>query len=238
MNMSITTRWLSTNGRKLSSRFNGSAISAAAVVVSLLALPATASSATLTPTATGDQLAGGFVTVTYFGGPMETEIILAGPGNTGMTDPVSAGFAFSVSGDTFLNEWTLENFGGIGSSPRAIVGVVFDLTGSISLFDNDSAPSSPGSDVGRAGATFVAGPPIGASAEFSPWLDPVNTGDMFLAESIGWGGGGIAAGAMARWMDDTDATVIPLPSALILFGSGLSVALIRIRKRSGTLRKA
>jgi hypothetical protein len=164
--------------------------------------------------ATGAHLAGGKVTVTFFGGPMATGTITAS-GTTG-TATFPGSFLFTVAGETSVADWTLTNLDS-GPAARAITAVSIDLTDSISLFDDGSTPSTPVSLTGVAGATYVSGPAIAGSGEVNPWTSASNLGDMFTAESISWGGFMIPAivpGATAVWHDDTD-RIVPEPSALL-----------------------
>ena len=166
--------------------------------------------------ATGADMAGGHVTVTFFGGPMATGTITA-MGTTG-TATFPGSFLFTVAGDTSVADWTLTNLDA-GAAARQITAVSIDLTGSKSLFDNNSLPSTPLSLTGVAGATYVSGPAIAGSGEVNPWTSASNLGDMFTAENVSWGGFMIPAilpGGMAVWHDDTDRIVVPEPAALFL----------------------
>ena len=177
--------------------------------------------------ALGSDMAGGFVTVTFFGGPMDTAPIVA-MGTAGVaTSPGS--FSFSVTGDTNTATWSLTNFGGIGSAPRSITSVVIDLTTSNSLFDDDSAPSTPDSLSGVKDVVYVSGPPIAGSGEITLWLNALNTGDLYRAEFVSWGGFMIPAltpGATAEWMDDTD-KIVPEPSSALLCLVGLMLLALK-----------
>jgi hypothetical protein len=175
-------------------------------------------------------MAGGFVTVTFFGGPMATGPLIAG--GTGATATFPGSFLFSVTGDTFTADWTLTNLDS-GPAARAITGVAIDLTMSKALFDNDSTPSTPVSLAGVAGAASLTGPPILGAAEVNPWTDPANLGDMFRGQTFGFGGGGLAPGATATWHDDTD--LIPEPAAG-LAPIALAGTLIRRRAARATAR--
>jgi len=125
--------------------------------------------------------------------------------------------------------WSLTNFGGIGSTPRSITSVVIDLTTSISLFDDDSAPSTPDSLSGVNDVVYVSGPAIAGSGEITLWPNALNTGDLYRAEFVSWGGFMIPAltpGATAEWMDDTD-KIVPEPSTALLCLVGLMLLALK-----------
>ena len=193
-------------------------------VFALLSFPISA--ATITDVAFGSHLAGGFVTVTFFGGPMATGTF-AGPG----TATFFSTFTLTVTPgtDTTLADWTLRN-DDAGPLARSIVSVTFDLTLSSSLFDNDSLPSTPGSGPGRSVALFVAGAPIASTTFVNPWPDPLNTGDLFRGATVAFGGGGIAPGAVATFRLDTDTTAVPEPSLTPL------VALVLVALAKGRVK--
>ncbi|MEX2169494.1 MAG: hypothetical protein WD851_09285 [Pirellulales bacterium] len=187
------------------------------------------SSAQIISTATGAHMAGGKVTVTFFGGPMATGTIMAS-GTTG-TATFPGSFLFTVAGETSVAEWTLTNLDS-GPAARSITSVVIDLMGSQSLFDDGSLPSTPLSLGGVAGASYLSGPAIASSGELAPWADPANLGDMFRAESVGWGGfmvPAIVPGGTAKWRDDTDLIPIPEPTSagLLVAGALVAIALYR-----------
>jgi len=195
--------------------------------------------------ATGAQLAGATVTVTFTnGGPMTTATIIDNGGGQGFASSADGSFTFSVTGNTFTNSWTLTN----NTSGNAITSVVFDLSGSIfhALFDTTShsavcGPEGPtyncgtwASDTGEPGALWVSGPTIlASSAEFSLWPGVpalANAGDMFLAEQINFGGSGLTTTAPAVWYDDTDLYVVPEPASFFLGGIGLFTAYLWRRR--------
>ena len=109
-----------------------------------------------------------------------------------------------------------------------ITAVSIDLTLSAggALFDNDSLPSTPGSSVGVLGVSPVAGVSISSATEVNPWIDPLNTGDMFTATSITFGTG-FTALATSSWADDTDSHV-PEPATVFLMSAGLLAMLARL----------
>ena len=119
-------------------------------------------------------------------------------------------FTITPGSDTTLADWTISN-DDLSSGARSIVAVTFDLTSSLSLFDNDG-PSTTGSGPGRAAALFVAGPPILATSFINPWPDALNAGDLFRGVTITFGSGGIAPGAKGTFRLDTDTTAIPEPA--------------------------
>lgn len=184
---------------------------------------------TVISAATGAQMAGGMVEVTFYGGGSASATIVAS-GDDGIASFPGL-FSFSVAGETSLAVWTLTNL-----DPRDIMSFTIYLdpvgpSSSMSLFDDGTVPSTPESLGGVAGAVWVGGPAISSSGESGSWADASNLGDMFTAETITWGGfmvPGIGTGATATWNDDTD--VIPEPATIGLLSLG-ALSLLR-RKRS------
>ena len=184
--------------------------------------------ATITSFSPATDLIGGTVSVTRFGGGGSSgATFVAGPlGSVIASSPGSAGFDLTVTaGDTFGATWTLTNTDASLIFLNRIVAVSIDLTVSAgrALFDNDSLPSSPGSLTGVLGVTYLSGVTIASATEVNPWTDPVNTGDMFTATNITFGGG-FTALASSSWSDDTDSTV-PEPATAFLMSVGLLVML-------------
>ena len=213
---------------------------ACVVVVGLLLLAAPGRADLVGSLATGDQMAGGTLYVTFStAGVLSAPIVAGGPGQ-GMTVANAAFFTFSVTGDTFTHVWTLTNNTAVGAGGDTITSILFDLAGSISLFDNspDSADTStwgtPDSEKGRPGAVMCptcSGPLWTAAAELVPWSNPINTGDMFVQERVTWGNNNFTAGQTVTWADDTDIWVIPEPATLLLAGSALlAVGFLRRRR--------
>lgn len=135
----------------------------------------------------------------------------------------SPGATFVVDGDTSIATWSLVN-----TTDSHIVGMFIDLRPSISLFDNDSSPSTMGSSFGNLGATTAPGttaPTPTSVIEVDPWMNPMNAGDMFYGEMFTWAppaaGPGFGPAMVCNWFDDTD---VPAPSALALLGAGAIVA--------------
>jgi hypothetical protein len=204
---------------------------ACAAIVVLLVVAGSARAQFIESVATGADMAGGHVTVTFFGGPMATGTITA-VGTTG-TATFPGSFLFTVAGETSAADWTLTNLDA-GAAARQITAVSIDLTGSKSLFDNDSLPSTPLSLGGVPGATFVSGPVIAGSGEVVPWTSASNLGDMFTAENVSWGGFLIPAilpGGTAVWHDDTDRTTVPEPIALFLVAVAAWACLATCRRK-------
>jgi len=114
---------------------------------------------------------------------------------------------------------------------------LFDLAGSISLFDNSpdstdiSTWGTPNSEKGRPGAVMCggcSGPLWTAAAEETPWANASNLGDMFVQERITWGNNNFTAGQTVTWADDTDFIIIPEPATLLLAASALlAIGLLR-----------
>lgn len=197
---------------------------------------------TISSLSTATDLIGGTVSVTHFAGTgMAGATFVAGPaGSVIASSPGSAGFDLTVSaGDTFSATWTLINTDPSTIFFNIIVSVSIDLTTSAggALFDKDSLPSTPGSLSGILGVFPLGGITIGSAIEVNPWLDPLNTGDMFTAVNITFGGG-FTAGASSSWADDTDKIVsvitpeptpAPEPATVFLMSAGLLFALGRLR---------
>ncbi|MCA9229869.1 MAG: PEP-CTERM sorting domain-containing protein [Planctomycetales bacterium] len=118
--------------------------------------------------------------------------------------------------------------------------VEFDLTGSDSLFDDGSLPSTLNGYAGRFGAvqTNAGAPTINNSFEQNPWTDAMNLGDEFVAETIEYLSQDFRRGLTSTWRDDTDiigvdtGPELPEPTTaalLVLAGLGLSVVSNRRR---------
>jgi len=177
--------------------------------------------------ALGSQLVGGVVTVTRFGGVLNSAAFVAAGTGASATALGSGGFALTVSpDDTALATWTFTNTDPSPLFLNNITAVTIDLTLSgISLFDSGSEPSTPESGPGIPGVIYVGGVPIDGATDLLPWPDPANLGDMFRAVSITFVGG-IGTGATSSWMDDTDVTAVPEPTSIVLIGTGLLLLLL------------
>ena len=207
-------------------RFTASGAAVAAMVV-----VSSNASAAVNSVATGEDLVGGIVTVSWWssgGGAFLGNTVgvfgspAAGVGVAEIADPfgtTARGAVLRVAGDTFLTEWTLQNNG------DAIIGAIeIDLNPSLSLFDDDSSPSTAGSFAGRDDVVYVPGSSTAPAEidafEFDSWIDPANTGDMYQQERIEWNisaiGDTFDFGEVYSWRDDTD--VIPAPGAGALIG--------------------
>jgi hypothetical protein len=141
--------------------------------------------------ALGSQLVGGVVTVTRFGGLLNSATFVADGTGVSATALGSGGFALTVSpGDTALATWTLTNTDPSFILFNNITAVTIDLTLSgISLFDSGSEPSTPESGPGIPGVIYLGGVLIDGATDLLPWPDPANLGDMFRAVSITFVGG-------------------------------------------------
>jgi hypothetical protein len=202
--------------------------------------PASLPAATILDSALGTTLAGGIVTVTRFGGGLSSATFVAdGLGGASAVSPGSAGFSLVVTpGDTSAATWTLTNTDTSLILLNRITAVTIDLTlTGRALFDNGATPSTPLSGPGVAGVTPVGGVGIVSAGEFAAWPDPANTGDMFLALTIGFAGG-FTALASSSWTDDTDFIDIPEPFSFGLCAGALAVLLIRTRGRAQKPRPA
>lgn len=175
-------------------------------------------------TAFGNQLAGGRITVFFSDGTVILKPLIAMPNQTGGAEQAGL-FKFTVTGETFGADWTLTN-----DNPKFfITQVQIDLRGSISLFDDDSVPSTPDSADGVQGVSRNMGPVETLSVEFVPWPSRQNLGDMFQVERILWGPGVFASNMTFVWHDDTD--VVPEPATLALLSMGLAGVAIKARKK-------
>jgi hypothetical protein len=193
-------------------------------LVCLLALaPLSAEATTIAGAALGSQLAGGTVTVTRFGGSMNTATFVAVGTGAEAVAPGSAGFKLEVSpGDTASATWTLTNTDPSAILFNRIVGATIDLTlSAVSLFDDGSLPSTPVSGSGVTGVAHAGGVAITASSELAPWSDIANQGDMYLALSITFGAG-FTALASSSWTDDTDVIAVPEPATALMLALGLA----------------
>jgi len=188
----------------------------AVVVAVLCALSAPASATLIDHLAYGDDMAGGSLTVTFAGAGALTAPLLAGPNAQEGSATLANFFTFSVIGDTFVAPWTLKNL----TTDDFILQADFNLSGSPSLFDDNSTPSTPNSAAGRLGAVNIGGIAHIASGEYLPWPDVQNLGDMYIAEYLQWASQTFGPNQFSTWEDDTD-LVVPEPAAMLLLGTGL-----------------
>jgi hypothetical protein len=181
----------------------------AAVLSIAVTLTATAQATVVGAQAQGHHLAGARITVFFAQQGAQAAPIVAGGLGTGMAT-LPGLFDFSVTGDTFLADWKLTNLTTFDPIRR----VEFDLTGSISLFDDGTLPDTDFGYAGRAGAVQVnAGAPfIIASGEGNLWPDAMNAGDEYLAEFIDYSN--FDPGMTSLWRDDTDIIGVQTPPEL------------------------
>jgi hypothetical protein len=136
------------------------------------------------------------------------------------------GFQLDLSGPTETSPWSLKSTG--PDNRVYIMSVILDsfpTATSGALFDDGSAPSTPGSGPGSPSAITVSGPAVintGYDQGFL-WAHPSNAGDMYTSVLVQWAELGtheiFGIGLTAEWILDTD--VIPAPSgALILALAG------------------
>ena len=198
----------------------------ALLVPAALTIAASARGQAVLSASTGSDMAGGFVTCTFFGGPMFTAPIL--PSGTGCVATSPGDFTFSIApGDTFAMDWTLTN---LQTAPtgRSIGAISIELTGTHALFDNDSLPSTPDSFAGVPGGVSLTGPGVPAVGEVNPWTNPANLGDMFTGENLSFTAF-LTIGSTMTWHDDTD--FVPEPTTLVLPAIGSIVLSTRRRRR-------
>ncbi|CAN5368841.1 hypothetical protein BH09PLA1_BH09PLA1_29080 [soil metagenome] len=194
--------------------------------VLLLGTPDAFGAGPITSFSTGSDMAGGFVTCTFFGGPMFTAPIIAVGTGCSATSP--GDFVFSIApGDTFVSDWKLTNLQAAPAG-RAIGSISIDLTGTRALFDNDSLPSTPDSLDGVAGAVSLTGPGIAPGGEVNPWANGANLGDMFTGEKLSFTAF-LTIGSTMTWHDDTD--FVPEPSTLVAASAIPLIGLARRRRR-------
>ncbi len=201
-----------------------------AAIVGLIAsaaLGALARGDVINSAAYGNDLAGARVTVDFqimtpgglVPGPSLTAIWTANGPDSGEAF-LNGSFRLSMYGHTYHDFWVLDNL----SSGMFIKQVLVDLTTSYSLYDDNSSPSSVGSNEGLAGVEYSAGlstapAPISAY-EALPWSSPANVGDMFQAQYMVWGDGEFQCGQTFWYRDDTDTTdvLLPAPGGVALLG--------------------
>ena len=218
-----------------------------AVALAAAAMASPVWATTVNSTAYGDDLGGGFVTVHWsaiIGGvALETSssdwTIVADPStHTGRAS--NENFEFVVTGDTITADWRLINLTTPSPDPLTnyyISKIEIDIRPSrggieLSLFDDDSTPSTPYSGPGQSGISYnlASTAPMHSSAfESLPWSDPANLGDMYGKETIVWGSAGmVGPGQVFLWNDDTD--VVPEPGSLLLLAAGGAWIFARKRK--------
>ncbi|MBX3357740.1 MAG: hypothetical protein KF745_04860 [Phycisphaeraceae bacterium] len=209
-------------------------------MIASAALGATSRADVINSAAYGNDLAGARVTVDFqimtpdglVPGPSLTTIWVANGPDSGEAY-LSDSFRLSLYGHSYHDFWVLDNL----APSMFIKQVLIDLTTSYSLFDNNSSPSSPGSNEGLAGVEYSDGlstaPAPIAAYEALPWASPTNLGDMFQKEYIVWNDGAFAYGQTFWFRDDTDTTdvLLPAPGSAAVVG-GLMLLGARRRRRA------
>ena len=144
-------------------------------IIGMIGAPASA--ALVDSISLGDDLGGGWLIVTFqFAGPIPGVIVGTSATQTGSVT-VPGFFSFSVAGDTYVAPWNLTNL-----ADDWIIRADFDLSPILTLFDDNSLPSTPNGASGRLGAVRISGPLDIGSSEYAPWADGRNLGDEYECE--------------------------------------------------------
>ncbi|MBL0926432.1 MAG: PEP-CTERM sorting domain-containing protein [Phycisphaerales bacterium] len=218
--------------------------SAVLATAAVAGLPTAAEAAVVQSLASGDQLAGAVITVRFqrrvtgggFAEAGTASATITGNTATQTGSAVSAGnfaFSFNVTGDTFQVQWQFQNL----STNLYIKSINFDLRPSSSLFDDGTEPSTAGSSLGRDAqylSSFSTAQEWLTAVKYTPWTDPINTGDMFQQELFTWADASqsfnvFAPGTFLAWQDDTD-YIVPAPGSLGLVAAAAGL-LVRRRRR-------
>lgn len=144
------------------------------------------------------EMLGSMVTVTFFGGSMNSAIwTAAGASNTG--------WSLFESGDTYSGPWTFTNTASAGG--LAITSFAFDGAPGNTTFDiSPSTIGSPGSSFGRSFSSVTG--PAGLSVN-ALYTNQLNVGGVFYGDEYTklittFGGGGLTSGNSITFRADTD----------------------------------
>ena len=208
------------------------------VVVALGTVNVATAATTVISASTGTDMSPGTLTVTFMNAGAKSTNIMGGPAAGEGSARVDGFFSFSVVGETFNNDWTLNNL----TTSDFILSALFDLRGSSAIFDDGAGfvdgvnKDTPGSEVGRKGADHRMGVAHLVAAEEMLWPDPVNRGDEYLLERLRWLPNTFGSGQFSKWRDDTDTfrlMPIPEPATAGLFAAGCIFAVAGLRRRRG-----
>jgi hypothetical protein len=198
---------------------------------------------------TGGDMGGLMVTAVYGDGTVVDEIWYPTADRTGQAgSPTSPYFVLSQSDDTYDSAWALVNFYGPmrsltlkGNHDSFYPGIVFDL---IDYPDDPYSPlfteSTPGSERGKREYSSIYPPPASVAYETNDKVkyQGEDTYDLWSEFKFIFGTDGVSSSYLqvtttdpfVFYLDTDTVTVVPIPGAYLLMGSGL-LCLIAIRRK-------